>query len=151
MVSAYVESLIREMSGVNEVVRDEDGDYPVRCGGALYYVQVAGAQEPLVHVYSIVLSEVEDTEALMREINRVNSMLGFCRMFYANGQVFVTADNLGLTLDEEEFRASCSAVAAAADHFGPGLHERFGGHLAFAEEKDETYDSAENPHTGFYM
>jgi hypothetical protein len=151
MVRAYVESLIRELSGASDVVQDDDGDYPVRCGGAFYYVRIIEGDDPLVTVCSIVLDGVEGTDALMRAINDINSRLRFCRMFHVDSCVMVGTDNVGLTLDEEEFRASCSAVAAAADHFGPRLREEFGGNLAFDESKDGSYEKGADQHTGMYM
>lgn len=154
MVRAYVESLVKEATGVEKVVADEDGDFPVRVGKVLFYVSIEDGDEPIVQVFSIAIRDVALTNELLAKVNEINGQLRFCRMFFDDdddGRVVVATECLGLTLDEAEYRTATQAVAGAAEHFAPLIAAEFGGRLTFVDENDTEDQSKDDGHVGLYM
>ena len=152
MVRAYVESLLKEATGVEEVVTDEDGDFPVRVGKVLFYVSIEGGDEPVVQIFSIAVRDVALTNEILARVNEINGQLRFCRMFFDDdGRVVVATECVGLTLDEAEYRTATQAVAGAAEHFAPLIAAEFGGHLTFEDENDTEDQSKDDGHVGLYM
>lgn len=135
IVTSHVETLIECITGVDKAVPDNDGDYPVRFRDALYWVRVSGGDEqPLVRVFSHVISNVTPTAALFEAVNQVNSSLGFCRCCFIDGRVVIEMEHLGLTLRTDDFRELTQNVAAGSAYFGSMLSERFGGSRPFDSE-----------------
>ena len=64
MVSAYLESVIEQLTGVDKAVPDHEGDYAVEVGGARYWARVDGSDPAIVRVYSTVLVGLEPTPEL---------------------------------------------------------------------------------------
>lgn len=151
MVRAYVESLVEQIAGVEKAVSDDDGDFPVRVGNALFYVSVIDGDEPTVQVYSIAVREVPETADLLEKMNEINAQLRFCRAFFIDGRVVIATDCVCLTLDEAEFVAATQAVAGATEHFGPEIVAKFGGHLAFEDEPGDEEKAEDDGHVGQYL
>ncbi len=151
MVRAYVESLVEQLTGVEKVVTDDDGDFPVRVGKTLFYVSIVDDDDPVVQVFSFAVQEVPASNELLAKVNEINSQLRFCRMFYDDGRVVVATDCVGLTLDEAEFRTATQAVAGATEHFAPAIAAEFGGHLAFEDETDAEAGHGDDGHIGQYL
>lgn len=143
MVRAYVESLVKQLAGVEEVVTDGDGDYPVRVDKTLFYVSIVGEVDPVVQVFSFAVRDVPASNELVAKVNEINGQLYFCRMFYDDGRVVVATDCVGLTLDEAEFRTATEAVADATERFAPMIASQFGGHLEFEDETDAATEHGE--------
>jgi hypothetical protein len=151
MVRAYVESLLKDATGVEKVVADEEGDFPVRAGNVLFFVSVEDGDEPVVQVFSIAVREIPLTNELLAKVNEINGQLRFCRMFFDDGRVVVATECVGLTLDEAEYRTATQAVAGAAEHFAPLIVAEFGGHLTFDDEDDTEDQPKDDGHVGQYM
>ena len=137
MVRAYVESLLERLIGAKQVSPDDDGDYPVRYGNALYYVRLVGDVDPVVQVFSVAVSGVEPTPDLLEELNSINSSIRFARIFWVREQVLIESEMVGEGVEPADFDNACRAVATITDHYGPLLAERFGGKTAFADEKTD--------------
>lgn len=150
MVRSYVESLIEQMTGAEKVEPDDDGDYPVTFGDALYFIRIIAGTEPIVHVFSVAVQGVQQSTKLLRAVNAINADLRFCRMFWIDGAVVVAADQPGSTLDPVELDACASAVGSATNYFGPRLVKEFGGELVFKAAADGDGGPVER-HTGMYM
>lgn len=151
MVRAYVESLLRETTGVEKVVADEDGDFPVRVGQVLFYVSIEDGDEPVVQVFSTAVRDVALTNELLAKVNEINGRLRFCRMFFDDGRVVVASECVGTTLDEAEYRTATQAVAGAAEHFAPLIAAEFGGRLTFEDENGTADPSKDDGHVGLYL
>jgi len=151
MVESYVETLIERMTGAQTAVPDGDGDYPIWFRSALYYVRVLPGVEPVVQFFAIALADVELTPELALDLNQINSQLQFCRIFWVRQQVLVEAEHLALSLDEDDFRACCNAVAVATDRWVETLARHHGGQARFEETKGPEYTSPEDPGTGLYL
>lgn len=145
MVRAYVETLLERLIGATQIKPDADGDYPVRYKDALYYVRLVGDVDPVVQVFSVAVSGLPATAALLKELNAINTTIKFARIFWVRDQVLVESDLVGEGVEPVDFDNACQAVATITDHFGPVLAEKFGGKTAFADEK--TTDPQEVPPT----
>ena len=51
-LEAYVEKLLRDVTGSTRISADADGDYPVRYGSALYFVRLVGDAQANVQVFA---------------------------------------------------------------------------------------------------
>lgn len=154
MVRAYAESLLKQVLDTEQVVRDPDGDYPVRFKSALYYVRLDSRSndDPVVQVFAVTLAKVEPSAELFEEINRVNSELRFARMFWVRHQVLIESEMIGEELSFAGFSTACRTVGGAADYYGPRLAERFGGKTAFANEQGPDYEPPQEARLpGFYL
>jgi hypothetical protein len=154
MVRAYTESLLKQILGTDKIVRDDDGDYPVRHKSALYYVRVdPGSKDiPIVQVFAVALADVSPSAELYEEINQINSKLRFARAFWVRDQVLIESEMIGEELSLAGLETGCETVAGAADYFGPQLSEQFGGRTAFADEQGTDYEPpVEQPSPGMYL
>jgi hypothetical protein len=150
VVTAYVESLLRQVTGSERIVADHDGDYPVRYRSAKYYIRVVGDGHADVQVFAVAVDKVEATPQLLADINDLNTEVRFARVFHVLGQVLVEADLLGEAIDPPSFHTACDMVAYVTDHIGPQLAAKHGGRTSFEDAKDDSYQPTEPP-TGMYL
>ncbi|GLZ09052.1 hypothetical protein Acsp03_65180 [Actinomadura sp. NBRC 104412] len=130
---AHVEKILRAYLETDELVRDEEGDVPIRRGSALYYVRV-GRHEPYrVEVVSSVLSEVEESYELLRALNEINAGIYGIQAYYRKGRVIFSADLLAETLRAEELERACALISGAADKYDDELQAKFGGKKTFED------------------
>ena len=149
MVSAYLESVIEQLTGVDKAVPDHEGDYAVEVGGARFWARVDGNDPAIVRVYSTVLVGLEPTPELYEALNDINTRMAFLRAFVVHGTVLFEHEHLGTSMDAEEFANSIRTIASASDFFGPQLHQQFGGEQKFQESKTEEYQAPEVDHPGY--
>jgi hypothetical protein len=151
MVRAYTEILLKQVTGIEEVEPDHDGDYPIRYESALYYVRIVPgmADDPVVQVFAVAVDKVGPAPALYEALNDINTKLKFARTFWVGGQVLFEAEMPGMSLSLDGFASACRTVASAADYFGSRLVEGFGGKTAFDNEKDPDYMSSESMWPGY--
>jgi len=126
-----VEKALMRWLRLPELVRDEDGDYPVRLGSALLFVRLADGVPPVVRIFAAILRDVPDSPALLAALNQVNSQIRFGRTFWASGNVYVSGEVSAVGITGEQLRVVCTELANLADHLDDGFHGRFGGALMF--------------------
>lgn len=136
VITAYVEKLLGTQTGSDRVVADEDGDYPVRFGSALYYVRLVGEPDPDVKVFAVALDDVPASAELLADLNDINSKLRFARAFHVREGVLVEADLVGESVDPLGFHTACEAVGHVADTIGTSLAKKYGGRPASAANAD---------------
>ena len=154
MVRAYAESLMKQLLGTDQIIRDADGDYPVRYNSAIYYVRIDSGSndDPVVQVFAVALAEITPTPELFEQLNVINSQLRFARIFWVRDQVLIESEMIGVDLSLAGFSTACETVGGAADYFGPRLAEQFGGKTAFADEQEADYESPPQSRLpGFYL
>jgi hypothetical protein len=149
---AYVESLLKRLTGCDKVVADDDGDYPVQFRNCLYYVRVIGNDHPVVQVFSVAVAEVKASPELLTEFNTLNCDIRFARALHVRGQVLIETDVLAEALDSAGFENACNCVASVTLNVAPSLAARFGGRLTFTDDptKADLPASATVP-TGQYL
>jgi hypothetical protein len=131
MLRPYVEQVLKTHLGVDELVRDGDGDYPIRFGSAKYFVRLSDEQPPVVRVYSHVLVGVRGTAKLYQALNTINQHISFARVFHQGKAVLVATELLAETLDPEELVVACRSIANLADVHDGELKAAFGGETMF--------------------
>lgn len=153
IATSHVETLIERVTGVDKAVPDNHGDYPLRFRDSLCWVRVVNNEgQPVVRVFSHVLSDLAPSFDLYEAVNKVNTRLTFCRCYYVEECVVIETDHLGLTIRTDDFRELTQNVAAASVFFGSMLNERFGGKLPFdGALHDDEIEPAAMPLTGLYL
>jgi Putative bacterial sensory transduction regulator len=130
---AYVDKILSAYLETDGLVRDEEGDIPIRRGSALYYVRVGHREPYRVEVVSSVLTEVEESYELLRELNEINSGIYGIQAYYRQGRVIFSADMLAETLQAEELERACALISGCADKYDDELQARFGGKKTFED------------------
>ncbi len=123
-----LETMLKTFLGVDDLVTDAEGDYPVRAGSAKYYIRLEADDDPaIVHVYAHILVGVAASEKLYETLNSVNGFIKFGRMFHQGDAVLVSTELLADTLDLEELTQSCRSIAELADRYDDLFKAEFGG------------------------
>jgi hypothetical protein len=136
MIRPYVEKLLKEWLGTDELIVDDDGDVPIRAGSSKYYVSILDRDPPLVRVWGTVLTGVKKSAKLLDAINDANTRILQCRMFFHDGDVMLASEILGEEIDKEELIEACNAVAQISDDFDDTLQAEFGGQKVFDDQGD---------------
>jgi hypothetical protein len=136
MIRPYVEKLLKEWTGTDALIIDEDGDIPFRVGSAMYYVSVLDRDPPLVRVWATLLRGVKKNMKLLDAINDANTRILQCRMFWHDDAVMLSSEIVAEDLDKDELIEACNAIAQIADDFDDTLQADFGGEKAFEDQSD---------------
>jgi hypothetical protein len=121
-----VEEALRAFLGLPELIRDADGDIPVRVGSALIYVRAVSGTPPLVQLFSPVLDDVELTLPLLEALNDINQRILFGRIFWGHRGVVVAMELTGVGLTNAQVAFACVQLGNLADHLDDELAARFG-------------------------
>ena len=124
---ARVEAMLKQHAGVDELMSDEEGDWPVRSGSAEYYVRLTDGEPPIVIVYAHILVGVTATPKLYETLNAVNGYITFGRMFHQGDAVLVSTELMAETMEADELGAACRSIAGLADHYDDLFQAEFGG------------------------
>jgi hypothetical protein len=125
-LSRRLEDALKSFLGLEALVRDADGDIPVRIGSALMYVRVLPGTPPLVQLFAHVLEDVDLTLPLLEALNDINRRILFGRMFWGHRRVVVAMELTGVGLAPEQVAFACMQLGNLADHLDNELRERFG-------------------------
>ncbi len=148
---SYARDLVERLSG-SRPVPDQDGDLPIRLGGALFFARVVGDSDSWVQVFSVAVAEIDHSGDLAVALNDINSQLRFARTFWTGGQVLFESDIWSDDLNPANFGHACRNIAGATDEFGPRLISAFGGTPVFQQSKDDQYQATwANQGFGFYL
>jgi hypothetical protein len=126
-----VERAVKGFLGTDEIVRDKDGDIPIRQGSALLYVRTMDGTPPVVRVFSLVLRGVESSQQLLEALNEINGKIMFGRVLWAADRVIVSAEVPAVGISTEQIAFACLQIGALADHLDDELGDRFGGEKMF--------------------
>ncbi len=135
MARSHVKELLRAAYRWEQVVVDEDGDVPIRCGTAMVYASVVGKGR-LVRVWSRAVSGVRPTKAVLREVNDANCSTCVARVYAEHSAVWVEGQLPIEGLRPKDLKQLCREVGDLADHLGQLLAAVHGGTLAFPDAAD---------------
>ena len=135
MARSHVKELLRTAFRWEQVVVDEDGDVPIRCGTAMVYASVVGKGR-LVRVWSRAVSGVKPTKAVLREVNDANRSAGVARVYADHHAVWVEGHFPIEGLRVKDLKQLCREVGDLADHLGQMLAAVHGGSVTFLEAAD---------------
>ena len=79
-----LEDALKPFLGLDDLIRDADGDIPVRVGSALMFVRAVPGTPPLVQLFAHVLDDVDLTLPLLEAVNDINRRILFGRIFWAH-------------------------------------------------------------------
>jgi hypothetical protein len=125
-MAAFLELALRRFLGQEELVRDEDGDIPVRVGSAIMFVRPVNGAPPLIQLFAPILAEVDESPELLQAINEINSRILFGRLFWTHRGVVVAMELTGVGLAAEQVAFACVQLGNLADHLDDELRDRFG-------------------------
>lgn len=138
----WLEDTLKNALETSELVRDEDGDIPVRWGSAMVYVSVIGVDSdlPLIRVSAPLLEDFTVKPAVYEAVNSINRQTPFAKAIIdAEIQQIVLAADLFVfdQMSAEQLMATIELVGENADRFDTMLQRRFGGNTAFDDDEDE--------------
>ncbi len=139
-----VEVTLREVCGHLSVIRDADGDYPLRRHAVPIYGRLLFDESSVFQVFAVVLNNLDASPEVYSELNDLNSNLQFARLFHVEGQVLAEVDLVAETLDEAELNVAIERLDHVTLRIGPTLAAVFGGELATdpAEGRLDAYRTA---------
>jgi len=126
LLNRKLEDAIKSFLGLPDLIRDADGDIPVRVGSVLMYVRAVAGTPPLVQLFAPVLDDVELTLPLLEAINEVNRRVLFGRLFWGHRGVIVAMELTGVGLTPEQVAFACVQLGNLADALDTELADRFG-------------------------
>ena len=130
-LTPLVERSLARWLGASEVVRDRDGDYPIRVGSALMFVRLVDGVPPVVRIFSPILHDIAESQALLAALNEINGQIRFGRVFWMARQVIVAMELTAVDISADQVAFACIELGNLADHLDDGLHGRFGGATMF--------------------
>jgi hypothetical protein len=150
LLTDRVEAALKSYLELDELIRDCDGDYPVRSNDAMVYVRT-WPDRNYVGVFSPVVLDVTRSPALVAKVNRINSDIRVARAFVTNNEVIMAAevdDHDGL---EAGLISAFQAVAALSNLYGDELQAQFGGRTFFQEPAGAPSGTEPEQHLGLYL
>jgi hypothetical protein len=123
---------------------DSDGDIGIRSGSAMVFVRVRD-EPPLVEVFSPVLTEVEEKQAVYQRLSELTHRIPIGRLYYAGGTVWA-----GITVFGRDFRAThlmlaVEVMTGLADELDDRLRSEFGGRRFFGDSDEGAASVPEQP------
>ena len=126
MVLSYVRDLLEEITG-ERPEPDHNGDLVVNYGGATFHTRVVNPEDPVVRVFSIVITNLPETPELFAAINRINQNIAFARAVWSDGHLAIETEIWGCDVNPGNFSHSLGNIASAADQHVPQVVASFGG------------------------
>ena len=115
----------------DELVTNDDGEWPVKSGSAIVIVRVAEGLPPALQLYSPVLRGVATTAELLEALNEINGRIRYGRVFVTNHVVIAAMELPAVDLTPDQIAFACAELGNLADHLDDSLRGRFGGEIAF--------------------
>jgi hypothetical protein len=121
-----LEDALKAFLGLSELIRDADGDIPVRVGSVLMYVRAVAGAPPLIQLFAPILDGSDLTIPLLEALNDINRRILFGRLFWSHRGVIVAMEMTGVGLTNEQVAFACVQLGNLADHLDDELADRFG-------------------------
>jgi len=126
-VRERVEQELVSVFGDDVVHTDVDGDYVLSIYGVPVYGRLVRDEPYRLQINAAVLRQIPASEALLVELNELNSGIAFVKVLWIDGTVFVVGDLVAHTIDAPEIITLFERVRDVADGMGPSLAALFGG------------------------
>jgi hypothetical protein len=114
--------------GLESVVRDEDGDYPIKTHDEIdYWVRLnTETAPPTAQVFSVLATEVECSEGLLRELNDINTSAPHIKVMWFDGSVMAEVEVVAEELDMPALSNAMDVVTETTRKYLPVLGSYFG-------------------------
>ncbi|MCU1693244.1 MAG: hypothetical protein JWM64_2335 [Frankiales bacterium] len=139
MARSHVKELARQAFELDEVVVDDDGDLPFRCGTARYYASVVRGGRVL-RVWTRAVGGLRITKPVLREMDAANAELLFSRVYSRHDAAWVEGCLPLEPLGPGELATLCHEVGTTADRLGTLLAAVHGGHVTFPHAADPDHE-----------
>lgn len=123
---------MREVTGINDLDYDEEGDISIRFGSALVFVFQPG-DTPYVRLYSPLLLNVEECRRLLARLNEINAGLGHMHFFHRDGTIYAMADVPAVPFVADHFAQVLRQFSETADGIADLLEAEFDGNIPYSE------------------
>lgn len=123
---------IKEMTGIDDLDFDGDGDIGIRYGTQSAFVRLM-EKPPYVRIYSGFLENVEETPGLLARLNEFNSSTSHLRFFVLDGTIFAVSDVPAAPFESDHVTYSLQDFLQTVDGISSLLHAEFGGNAAYFE------------------
>ena len=130
---AFVECSLVEAFELDEVVQDEDGDYPFGDGTTTVYVTVEPVPGLGVCVWSYAARGVKRSMSVLREINDLNAQSRLSKVMWLHGAIRVELRLPADQVSAQSLARACGHVEGTAADIGQMFAVVHGGECALAE------------------
>lgn len=117
--------LAREITGINTLDYDEDGDIGFSFGGTNTFIRLVG-NPAYVRLYAPLLHDAPESPELLARMNALNANTGHIRFFLADGTVFAVADVPAAPLEFAHLDAAIGRFCEIANGMQAVLEAEFG-------------------------
>lgn len=114
------------------VVRDEDGDIPIRSGSAMVFVRVV-ADVPVVELFSPLLVGATGDALALERINRANNRIRFAKLTWSGGRVMANHELWCEPFVPELLVWAVTLMMGLADEMDDRLRAEVGGRRFFED------------------
>ncbi|MGQ0624810.1 MAG: T3SS (YopN, CesT) and YbjN peptide-binding chaperone 1 [Sporichthyaceae bacterium] len=126
-----VEALLAERFDA-PVLRDADGDIPIRSGSAMVFVRIS-PELPVVELFSPLLLGVSGDALALERLNRTNRGLRFARLTWTRGTVLANHEFWSDPFVPELFMRAIDMMMELADDLDDSLRPELGGRRFFED------------------
>lgn len=124
--------LLRKITGITTLKRDEDGDIGVRYGSTLIFARML--DEPCrVNLFSPLVREIDECPEIHERINRLNAGSDGIRYFWINGAIYAALDVPVDPFASEHVASAYRHFSTVVDDVDDLLQSEFGGQTSFHE------------------
>lgn len=126
-----IHDVIAHAVGPLATVVDDDGDFQLRRHSTPIYgrTHTDGNGAIWLQVFAVLLSDVDPTPELYRELNDLNSTATYARLFHVDASVLAEVDLLAATLDAAELTTAIDRISDIAERVAPLVATVMGGTL----------------------
>jgi hypothetical protein len=119
-------SALREVTNLEDLDYDKDGDIALRYGSIAMYVSVIG-NPPLIRFYSPLVQDVRETHKLHARLNELNSGIGFMHFFVRDKIIYAISEITASPLQYAVLAKTMKIFSTIADGVDEILKAEFGG------------------------
>lgn len=131
-VRAKVRDIVRELSRDPIADADREGDFQVRVGSAAVYIRPMDDM-PGVAIFSPVLTKLEPSDLVLREINELNRHVRFARLLAVDNAVIAATEVHAEPFIWPAVQQAITGLLHFADDLDNRLQAKIGGTLASGE------------------
>jgi hypothetical protein len=121
-----------ELTGIADLEFDENGDIAIQYGTVPVFVRLEG-DPPYTHIFSPLLTDVEETAQLLARLNEINSGTSWLHLYLQSGFIVAVADVLAEPFVTEYVARAFQEFCPMAEGIGTLLQSEFRGDASFSE------------------
>lgn len=111
-LTEQIEQLLREITGVDEIEADEDGDWVLEVPAGILILHAEASEPARVELRAQVTEPVPPSDQLVADVLALNADAVFSRIcLYDDQQVVVEADLFAATLDRDSLEITMGILA----------------------------------------